>query len=215
MKDNELITKQSGVLKEQFTNLKTITHELKRGCALNQVKLLMLDEKLMNQEKISFNGILLWKITNMDQRIQDAKSGKQTSFYSPPFYTDKYGYKMCARIYLNGDGNGRNTHLSLFFVILRGENDSLLRWPFRQKVTFILIDQSLSESKENVNDAFRPDPNSSSFRQPVSEMNVASGLPVFCPLGKLMSTDHEYIKDNNMFIKIIVDTKDLDESKSG
>ncbi len=94
---------------------------------------------------------------------------------------------------------------------MRGEYDSLLRWPFRQKVTFILIDQSLSESKENIYDAFRPDPNSSSFRRPISEMNIASGLPVFCPLGKLMSAEHEYIKDNTMFIKIIVDTKDLPE----
>ena len=214
IKENELVAKQSASYKEHFETLKIVTNELKRACALNQVKLLTLDEKLLNQEKISFNGTLLWKITNVDQRIQDAKSGKQTSFYSQPFYTDKYGYKMCARIYLNGDGNGRNTHLSLFFVILRGEYDALLKWPFRQKVTFILIDQSMSESKENVYDAFRPDPNSSSFRQPVSEMNVASGLPVFCPLGKLMSTDHEYIKDNTMFIKIVVDIKELESTDS-
>ncbi len=213
-KENELIARQSASYKEVFESLKSVTSDLKRACALNQVKLLTIDEKLLNQEKISFNGVLLWKITNVDQRIQDAKSGKQTSFYSQPFYTDKYGYKMCARIYLNGDGNGRNTHLSLFFVILRGEYDALLKWPFGQKVTFILIDQSMSESKENVYDAFRPDPNSSSFRQPISEMNVASGLPVFCPLGKLLSTDHEYIKDNTMFIKIVVDTKDLESSDS-
>ena len=48
---------------------------------------------------------------------------------------------MCARIYLNGDGMGKGTHISLFFVIMRGEYDALLRWPFRQKVTFMLLDQ--------------------------------------------------------------------------
>jgi TNF receptor-associated factor 2 len=115
---------------------------------------------------------------------------------------------MCARIYLNGDGSGRNTHLSLFFVILRGEYDALLTWPFRQKVTFTLLDQS--ESNEHVVDAFRPDPNSSSFKKPISEMNIASGLPVFCPLGKLMSNYREYIRDNIMFIKIKVDCEGLD-----
>lgn len=41
---------------------------------------------------------------------------------------------MCLRIYLNGDGTGRGTHLSLFFVVMRGPNDALLRWPFNQKV---------------------------------------------------------------------------------
>lgn len=50
------------------------------------------------------------------------------------FYTSRYGYKMCLRIYLNGDGTGRGTHLSLFFVVMRGPHDALLRWPFNQKV---------------------------------------------------------------------------------
>ena len=51
------------------------------------------------------------------------------------FYTSKYGYKMCLRIYLNGDGTGRGSHLSLFFVVMRGLNDALLKWPFNQKVS--------------------------------------------------------------------------------
>lgn len=50
------------------------------------------------------------------------------------FYTSRYGYKMCLRIYLNGDGTGRGTHLSLFFVVMKGPHDALLRWPFNQKV---------------------------------------------------------------------------------
>lgn len=210
-KMNDNFKQENLKYKESNKEYKTICQDLHRTLALTQVSLLTLEERLINQEKLSYNGTLLWKITNVQERIQEAKSGRQTSFYSPPFYTERNGFKMCARIYLNGDGNGRNTHLSLFFVILRGEYDALLKWPFRQKVTFILIDQSSSESKENVYDAFRPDPNSSSFRRPVSEMNIASGLPVFCPLGKLLSDDHEYIKDNTMFIKIIVDTKDLSE----
>lgn len=53
------------------------------------------------------------------------------------FYTNKYGYKMCLRIYLNGDGTGRGTHLSLFFVVMRGHSDALLKWPFNQKVSVI------------------------------------------------------------------------------
>jgi hypothetical protein len=202
---------ENKTIKETVKEYQNQLKDLTRTLSLTQVSLLTLEERLINQEKVSYNGVLLWKITNVQERMQEAKVGRQTSFYSPPFYTDRNGFKMCARIYLNGDGNGRNTHLSLFFVILRGENDALLKWPFRQKVTFILIDQSNSESRENVFDAFRPDPNSSSFRRPVSDMNIASGLPVFCPLGKLLSTDYEYIKDNTMFIKIIVDTKDLAE----
>ncbi|KAK2566056.1 TNF receptor-associated factor 2 [Acropora cervicornis] len=89
----------------------------------------------------------------------------------PCFYTSRYGYKMCERIYLNGDGMGRGTHISLSFVVMRGEYDAILRWPFGQKVTFMLLDQ---DNVEHVIDAFRPDPNSSSFQRPRRETNIAS-----------------------------------------
>ena len=49
------------------------------------------------------------------------------------------GYKMCARLYLNGDGMGKGTHVSLFFVVMRGTYDALLKWPFRQKVSCSLL----------------------------------------------------------------------------
>ena len=49
------------------------------------------------------------------------------------------GYKMCIRAYLNGDGSGYKTHLSLFFVVMKGEYDALLKWPFDYKVSMILV----------------------------------------------------------------------------
>lgn len=208
---HDKLKQENVLLKQSLTDYKILVQDLHKTLALAQVSLLTLEERLVNLEKTSYDGTLLWKINNVQERMQEAKSGRQISFYSPPFYTSRSGYKMCGRIYLNGDGNGRNSHLSLFFVILRGENDALLRWPFKQKVTFILIDQSTTESRENLVDAFKPDPNSSSFRRPVSDMNIASGLPLFCPLGKLLSSDHEYIRDNVMFLKIIVDCKDLSD----
>ena len=60
--------------------------------------------------------------------------GDDSGFRVSAFYTAKYGYKLCLRLYLNGDGTGKRTHLSLFIVIMRGEYDALLSWPFRNKV---------------------------------------------------------------------------------
>jgi len=157
-----------------------------------------------DQEPTSFDGVLIWKIPNVSAKIYDSFNEPETSFYSPPFSTSRHGYKMCARIYLNGDGMGKGTHISLFFVIMRGEYDALIRWPFRQKVTFMLLDQN---HVEHVIDAFRPDPNSSSFQRPRREMNIASGCPLFFPLADL--NKHAYIKDDAMFIKVIVDCSDL------
>jgi len=113
---------------------------------------------------------------------------------------------MCARIYLNGDGMGKGTHVSLFFVIMRGQYDALLKWPFRQKVTLMFLDQS---NREHVVDAFRPDPTSSSFKRPTTEMNIASGCPLLMSLTQLDSASHAYVKDNTAFVKISVNTEDL------
>ena len=184
-------------LQRQFESM---SHSL----ALRNVMLTDLDESVRQQEVSSHDGILLWKITEFAKKRQDAVSGQQTSFYSPCFFTSRYGYKMCARIYLNGDGIGKGTHISVFFVVMRGEYDALLRWPFRQKVTFMLLDQN---NVEHVIDSFRPDPNSSSFQRPRRETNIASGCPTFCPLSEL--NDHAYVRDDTLFLKVIVDTTDL------
>ena len=49
---------------------------------------------------------------------------------------------------------GKNTHMSFFFVAMRGPIDDLLPWPFKQKVILTLINQM---SKKDVTDSFRPD----------------------------------------------------------
>jgi len=46
---------------------------------------------------------------------------------------------MCIRAYLNGDGPGYKTHLSLFFVLMKGEFDNLLQWPFQNYITLTLL----------------------------------------------------------------------------
>ena len=55
------------------------------------------------------------------------------------------GYKMCIRVYLNGDGTGYKTHLSLFFVLMKGEFDALLKWPFEHKISMILVGKLLKK----------------------------------------------------------------------
>ena len=180
--------------------IESIEHTL----ALRNVTLADLEEYIRQQEFSSYDGQLLWKITEFARRRNEAVSGQQVSFYSPCFYTSRYGYKMCARIYLNGDGMGRGTHISVFFVVLRGQYDAILRWPFRQKVTFMLFDQ---DNVQHVIKAFRPDPNSPSFQRPRRETNIASGCPMFCSLTEL--NNHAYVRDDTMFLKIIVDITDF------
>lgn len=189
-----------------FTDPHTDTHNQSRQLGLQDARLAELDLRFQILETINYEGVLLWKIMNYRRRKQEAISGKTLSLYSSPFFTSRYGYKMCARVYLNGDGMGKGTHFSIFFVVMQGEYDALLQWPFRQKVTFMILDQS--GSKRHLSDSFKPDPNSSSFKRPLAEMNIASGCPLFVSHSILESSTN-YIRDDALFVKINVDTNGL------
>ena len=174
---------------------------LSRSVALHDVQLSELNMRQDLQELRTTNGVLIWKISDFTRRQEDAKSGKTPSLYSPPFYTSPAGYKVCARLYPNGDGIGKGTHLSLFFVVMKGDFDALLPWPFRQKVSLMLLDQN-TVNPRNAIETFRPDPSSSSYQRPQQEMNVASGCPLFLPLSSLAHCS--YLRDDTLFFKIVI-----------
>ena len=64
----------------------------------------------------------------------------------------------------------------MFFVLMRGEYDELLKWPFENIVSLILVDQNLGQ---HIVQTFKPTPDSNSFQKPKSNMNIASGCPQF------------------------------------
>uniref|UniRef100_H3B5Y8 TNF receptor-associated factor n=1 Tax=Latimeria chalumnae TaxID=7897 RepID=H3B5Y8_LATCH len=168
------------------------------------------EERFKVLEGASYNGRLIWKIWDYTKKKQEAVEGHVFYTLSQPFYTSRFGYKMCARAYLNGDGAGKGTHLSLFFLVMRGEYDSLLPWPFKQKVTLMLLDQS--GNKNHISETFKADPTSSSFKKPTGEMNIASGCPKFVNHDTLENPKNAtYIKEDVLFIKVIVDVADLEE----
>ena len=56
---------------------------------------------------------------------------------------------MCLRLYLNSDGNAHETHVSLFFVLMSGEYDAILKFPFEYKLIFCLFDQTKKTKSYN------------------------------------------------------------------
>ncbi|XP_069097528.1 TNF receptor-associated factor 2 isoform X3 [Pleurodeles waltl] len=201
----EAYSRQHRLDQEKIESLSTKVRQLERSIGLKDLALTEMEQRVIEAEASTYDGIFIWKITEFARKRQEAIAGRSPAMFSPAFYTSKYGYKMCLRIYLNGDGTGRGTHLSLFFVVMKGQSDALLRWPFNQKVTLMLLDQN---NREHIIDAFRPDITSSSFQRPVSDMNIASGCPLFCPISKLESKN-SYMREDTIFIKVIVDLTGL------
>ena len=152
----------------------------------------------------SYNGEFIWKIPEVARRTKEAIIGKTIFVYSTPFFTSRFGYRMCLRLYLNGDGTGRGTHLSFLLTIMKGEYDTLLSWPFQQMVTLMLLDHN---KKNDIVQAFRPEPSSPSFWQPKTEMNVASGCPKFASLSVL--NNPSYVRNDTMYLKVIIDKTGL------
>ena len=180
------------------------TLEVERTLNILSVHHSELELQLQASLASTHNGAFLWRIPEIKRRIRDAKIGRITSIYSPPFYTGRNGYKMCIRAYLNGDGSGEGTHLSIFFVLMKGEYDPLLQWPFDHKVSLVLVDQ---DQRKHLVQTFKPNLQSNSFQRPKSDMNVASGCPEFAKLSVL--DDPSYVKDDVMYIKAVVDTSKI------
>ena len=98
--------------------------QIDESLALNTVNITDLESQRgprAQQVIHSHNGTLMWKVESYQRKRQDAINGVKTALYSPPFYSAQYGHKICAKIYMNGDGFGKGSHLSLFFVVMRGE----------------------------------------------------------------------------------------------
>ena len=180
-------------LKSKVKNIESKNEELTKSIA-------DMDLKIQLQENKTKNGELIWKIDRIDYRMAQARLGKIVALHSAPCYTKQYEYKYCARLYLHGDGMGRSTHISIFFVVMKSEYDQLLTWPMHKRITFELINHD--NEADNIIESFVSNPRSSSFQRPTNNMNVASGCPMFIAIEKFLTG--RYIVDNCAYIKTTV-----------
>ena len=161
---------------------------------------LELNKTVADMEKKTLNGELLWKIDKLDFRMAQAKLGKVAALHSAPCYTKQYEYKYCVRLYLQGDGEGRGTHISIFFVVMKSEFDELLRWPMRKQVIIQLV--NLRNEADSVIETFFSNTRLSSFQRPTENMNVAVEYPRLISIEQFLNRG--FVKDNSTFIKVTV-----------
>ncbi|CAF1049521.1 unnamed protein product [Rotaria sordida] len=166
--------------------------------------------KLQVYETINVLTDGIHTLNNNVERLRNAQSGRQTSIYSPPFYSSPTGYKMCARLHLNGNGDGQGTHMSLFFILMKGKYDDILGWPFNSRIIFSLYDQT--DKKQHIFDTFQPDVISNRCQRPHTDTNIASGIPKFIPLAIIEQENNPYVQEDSIFIKIMVDFNQIPDN---
>ena len=62
------------------------------------------------------------------QHFSQHKANDKTLF-TDPFYTSETGYKVTLRVYPNGNGSSKGTHVSVFMCLMKGANDNNLQFP--------------------------------------------------------------------------------------
>ena len=140
-----------------------------------------------------------WKINSYGEALRKAKSGKEIFLKSSTFYI--CGYKCKLKLFPNGLAEGENTHLSFFLILMKGEYDAMLTWPFHKKVTMMLIDQQeKAKDRENIAMSFITTGFPESFGRPVNDENIGNGYRQFVSHEKLQ--ERRYIVDDTMFIQI-------------
>ncbi|KAJ8308683.1 hypothetical protein KUTeg_013557 [Tegillarca granosa] len=149
----------------------------------------MTNVRSLKAEKIK-DGKLILKIK--DYRDKKYESEYRAVIYSQPFYTSNHGYMVQASIYLNGDGMGNGSHLSLYVETIQGEFDALLKFPYQCWITLEVLNQT--------------DPPKSVPKYLVADMTAGEkfGFSEFMPLDMLENPEQGYIVDDVLFVRVDV-----------
>ncbi len=117
---------------EQHVQESTKAHlELMCGVARRQRRRITELSAQLERAATSYSGVLTWKIRDVSAKLAEARTSEGLELVSMPFFTSPSGYRLQASLFLNGNGAGEASHMSVYIKILPGEFDSILKWPFR------------------------------------------------------------------------------------
>ncbi|XP_066921418.1 TNF receptor-associated factor 4-like [Clytia hemisphaerica] len=191
--DAKLIEKHQEIkdLKEEFGKIKNDLDEIKMNDKTEE-HFKNLNGILVNKNELTF-GILrvprcpyTFLIENFKTKFDKAKKTNDI-IHSPHFFTVN-GYKGDLEVHLNGQGAGKNTHISVFFQILNGPYDDLLKWPIPWKsYSFILLINDKEVDKYSSKSTDEGGKWKDIFKRPTGDVGEDLGYP--------KAFSHELVKD--------------------
>ena len=128
---------------------------------------------------MKFNKLVIPPVDIVMDEFEEYKDDNST-WFSPPFYSHLGGYKMCLKVYANGQGDVEGTHVSVFVCLMRGEFDDDLKWPFNGKITIQLKTTNPFEPQHFQSVLVFDDKcDDDAVWKPTGERNSGWGYPVF------------------------------------
>ena len=146
------------------------------------------------------DAFFIAEITEVSQHRYVDANGSTTAVFTCPIKTDRYGYKLGLRIYLNGVGDGRGRFVAIFVHMMMGKYDNFeVRWPFTQRITLSIIDQSGAE--RHLSQILQAQPDMIAFQKPTEVISrTGCGFVNFASIEEVFSD--AYVKDDKLFLKI-------------
>ena len=101
---------------------------------------------------------------------------------------------MCVRVDANGRSSGKNTHISVFVYLMRGEFDNDLKWPFRGDITIQLLNQLKDEGhcEKTISFTDKATPDRNAGRVTTKERACGWGYDKFIPHTELTFNHAKY-----------------------
>ena len=161
--------------------------------------------KKVDTDKEGGNKRFIWKV-NPGPR-PTGRGNNMVGKESNAFYTGCYGYKLKVRLSLDY----RLGPLSIVVVLMEGEYDGILPWPFSKKIAVTLIDQNEDlKERKNITKYLSPNGHVQGtifFGRPgIQYSELRSQISRFTSYGELQT--RHYFANETMFIQVDVEPDD-------
>ena len=166
--------------------------------------------KKVDTDKEGGNKRFIWKVDPGPPRV--GRRGTMGRKESNAFYTGCYGYKLKVTFSLDYcRGPYSDWTFTIGVVLMEGEYDGILPWPFNKKITVTIIDQNEDlKERKNITKYLSPNGHVQGtifFGRPgIQYSELSSQISRFTSYGELQT--RHYFANGTLFIQVDVEPDD-------
>ena len=125
------------------------------------------------------------------------------TYFSPPFTTSPQGYKFSIKAMANGCKSGKGTNITISAIIMKGQHDDQLEWPFTGTIIIEIL--NWREGRRHFKQVISIDPNDELHRVTEGEYGRDFGFFKFISHAALpfnSSKNTQYLKDDCICVRV-------------
>ena len=123
-------------------------------------------------------------------KMSEEVNNPTKKLFSQPFFLEKYRYKLSLQVNMDGSGGS----LSVFVHIMKGDFDSILKWPFMHRIAIKVKNQ-----KEGDDSVHIVQPESTGIQKPEINQNITFGSRNFPTYSELLTGG--FVRDDSISIE--------------